>query len=285
MNEENGQAKEKCPEEKGDNTHPPVSAVNTVESNKEDPKGTENGRSAARLQQVSKLSGFKKWLFKITAAEVGMLLLTGAIVYATFQYTKYARRQWTVMRDQLPEIRTQAEAAKSSADTAKEAVHLSERAYITIGTPQLDYKRNAVTIAVNNTGRIPSGATDIIMHEFTVNLSSPAQPTIDLKKDAIEGHWNRSRFNSVPTGTPFAVTVVAPKMSRTRLENTHQQILLVGFTSYNDGFPDTPVQKWPFCIGITYMTPRKEVSLSVCDPAVYLPTAEAADGYPNNESR
>ena len=45
-----------------------------------------------------------------------MLVLTVVIAISTTCYTKYAKRQWRVMRDQLPELHTSAEAAKSAGD-------------------------------------------------------------------------------------------------------------------------------------------------------------------------
>ncbi len=130
MNEKDGQIQENDAEEKGGNTHPPVSDVNPEESRKNGPKGTEQGEPSKPLQQVSKWSRFKEWLFRITVAELGMFILTLVIAGSSIYYTKYAKRQWKVMRDQLRELHTSAEVGKNSADSTAKEVELQNRPWV-----------------------------------------------------------------------------------------------------------------------------------------------------------
>jgi hypothetical protein len=130
MNEENGKIEENPPEEKGGDTHPPVSDVRSEESYNGGPKGTEQSDNPASLQQISRWSRFKKWFLKITVAEAGMLVLTLAIAASSVVYTKYAKRQWKVMRGQLPELHTSAEAAKDAAKAETKQLEMSERPWV-----------------------------------------------------------------------------------------------------------------------------------------------------------
>src|SRR5580693_8872226 len=79
-------------------------------------EGAKHGKETEALSQIPRLARLKQWASKITIAEFGMLVLTVVIAISTTCYTKYAKRQWRVMRDQLPELHTSAEAAKSAAD-------------------------------------------------------------------------------------------------------------------------------------------------------------------------
>ncbi len=101
MNEENGQIPEKLPEEKSGETHPPVPAVDTAESNKDAAESADLRAELATLEHLSRWARFKKWLFPITAPEAGMFLLTLVIAGSTTCYTIYAKRQWKVINDQL----------------------------------------------------------------------------------------------------------------------------------------------------------------------------------------
>jgi hypothetical protein len=61
-----------------------------------------------------------------------MVLLTLTIAVSSVYYTKYAKRQWKVMQDQLPELKMSAIAAKSAADTAAANLVLGQRPWVKI---------------------------------------------------------------------------------------------------------------------------------------------------------
>jgi len=104
---------------------PNVAIVPTAESEKNRLKGAEGGGNPTDLHKVSRWPRFKRWLFTATSAEVGMFLLTLVIAGSSIYYTKYAKRQWKVMRDQLPELQKSATAADLNARLAQ----LEERAW------------------------------------------------------------------------------------------------------------------------------------------------------------
>lgn len=213
----------------------------------------------------------KHWLDYVTFG----LELLGLIVLCI--YAGYTIKIYCANRDA-------ANAAQSAAITAKEAVHLSERAYITIGNPQIDFKTKTVTLNVVNSGRISSGSADVIAHAFIMNVTDPHAPMIYLK-DAVEKSWNRSHYPSVPIGSPFQLNHVFKKMDETTFNAGRQHIIIVGSAFYNDGFPDVPIQRSAFCMDAIFNTAMKRILMTPCDPDVYLPAAEIADGYPNNEDK
>jgi hypothetical protein len=185
---------------------------------------------------------------------------------------------------QATAAQTTAGATKSAADTAKDALHISERAYITLSNPQLNYSKHSVTLAVNNTGRIPSGPTEIVVHVLVVDIAEPLQPTMNLN-NAVQRVWKRSRFGSVPVGNPFQVNQAAlDKMDESKVGTGHQHVIVVAVVTYNDGFPNTPLQKSMFCLDSYFNMPMNETLVTPCDAAEYLPISESVDGYPNNET-
>lgn len=188
-------------------------------------------------------------------------------------YAAYTIKIYSANRDA-------ADAAHDAAITAKEAIHLSERAYIPIAPSQFDLATSTITLSVTNSGRISSGSVDLTLHAFIMN-TDPSQSIIYLK-DAVERGWKGSHYSSVPIGAPFQVGHVFKKMDPGLFNTGKQHVIVVGFAIYNDGFPDTPSQHSPFCMDAIFNTVMKRTQMTPCDPAVYLPAAEIADGYPNN---
>jgi len=186
---------------------------------------------------------------------------------------------------QLEQMKIAANAAKDAAQTAKDSVHLSERAYITLGSPQLDLAKKIITVAVTNSGRIPAGAANVVLHGVIAKLPTPFAETYNVPGSAIEKGWQHHAFDSIEPGTPHSIIVPLHMMDKGAIEKGQQVDIVVGFVSYNDGFPDTPTQRWNFCVNTVYHFTLKQVFLTNCDPNMFLPAAELADGYPNNESR
>jgi archaellum component FlaF (FlaF/FlaG flagellin family) len=205
------------------------------------------------------------------------LRLEGVGLFVLIVYTIFTGMMYFANRDA-------ANAAQSAATTAKEAIHLSERAYITIALSQFDVKTKTVVFSATNSGKIASGGADVIVHAFIINSPDPGQPMMYLK-DAIEMGWKRSHYASIPIGTPFHIIHVFKKMDESTFDKGKQHVIVVGFANYNDGFPDTPSQQSTFCMDAIFNTFMKRAQLTPCDAAVYLPAAEIADGYPNNEDQ
>ncbi len=128
MNEENRQPARQATDEKSTDPHLPV--VRPAESNEGGPKGTEHAKDSQAHHYVSRWARFQESFLRITIAEAGMLLLTLSIAISSVIYTRYAKRQWKVMNDQLPSLQDSAKAAKSAADTAVKQLEMSERPWV-----------------------------------------------------------------------------------------------------------------------------------------------------------
>jgi len=175
-----------------------------------------------------------------------------------------------------------ADAAKSAADTARDALHVSERAYINIATPKIDAAQGLFYLPIQNTGHIPSGIAQIIVHEATFN--APAINPEDISS-AAEKHWKKQDFISIAPGMPLQINVLLPAASAQKLIDGQQIVIVAGSISANDGFPDTPQRNGLFCwFSISHLNP-KELNVMPCDPKVFVPQLEKIDGYPNGEQQ
>jgi hypothetical protein len=194
MNEENGQPQEKRAKEKSDDACPPVSIIHTAESDEEGPQGTEQSKETTTLNHTSRWNRTKKWLSQITVAEAGMLLLTVAIAGSSIVYTKYAKRQWRVMRDQLPELHTSAQAAKDAADTSRDALVRSSRPWIgVVGIPVvLDLRPSpdnklalvaSMSMTVKNYGPSPALYVNVFPDTF-IPVAMDSKGSLEETKEA-----------------------------------------------------------------------------------------------------
>jgi hypothetical protein len=202
-----------------------------------------------------------------TKAVIIQLIFDFLLMAATTTYAVFAIKQWQALR--------------LGNEQTKIALHVSERAYLTIN-PMFDIDKGVVTLTLNNGGRIPSGQSDVVIHEATVNQMNTSAPA-DVGH-AIERHWKRARFDSAPPGNVFSITIPIPKFSKPEIEKGTQSITVVGRVNYGDGFPDDPQQQWSFC----YQSVRQVVLNQTfvipfpnCQSAIAV--MEHLDGYPNNE--
>ena len=176
---------------------------------------------------------------------------------------------------------TAADAAKSAAITASKTLHISERAYLTADNVQLNSSTGVVTIFFNNSGRMPSGEVEIILHNATFNAEANEFPT---STNMVDKSWKRHRPASFAPGPRVDLAIPIKQYSRTRMEKGRQIIMLAGRIIYNDGFPDDPRQEWPFCFQTTFHFIVNQLLWYPCDARLTLPDLEKLDGYPNNES-
>lgn len=200
----------------------------------------------------------------------------------THELAVQAKNQADRVADQLPELRKSARAAESGAATARDALHVSERAYLIDVYPHVEYIRRIVTVNIANIGRIPSGTVEVIAHAFVIHLEDIAQPKFTLN-DAIERRWARHHIVSIAPGVPYAVDQGLKQMDGAEITTGHQQVIFVGSVEYNDGFPNTPTQREFFCVDVHLSLTQNQVIPDSCDPYRYLMGAEQADGFPNNE--
>jgi hypothetical protein len=177
-----------------------------------------------------------------------------------------------------------ADAAKSAANTAKDALHISERAYVVTGHPTIDTDTKIVTLPIINSGHIPSGNVNAIIHQAALSISTPdGSPKRVFGTGAC---WKHFEMESVPTvGQTMSFNLRVPSLSVADLGSGHQQIVIVGTIMYNDGFSDDPDQPSLFCYGYGLLPPSNGLEWPLCDPNLYLRDAIAADHYPQNECK
>lgn len=170
---------------------------------------------------------------------------------------------------------TSARAAGSAAKTAQDTLHVSERAYITDGGVQLDTAKTVLTLPLINSGHIPSGTVETSLYEATFD-NTPLVPIVPLSSILERKHLITNLKSMIP-GSPFSIAIPIPKVSAESLSQGKQVIIIVGSISYNDGFPDTPTQRYPVCTQTLYQTVVKQFYWVPCDATAKLPIFEAMD--------
>lgn len=176
------------------------------------------------------------------------------------------------------DTRTLAESTKSSAQTAKEALHISERAYITWSNPVLHIARKMITIPITNAGRIPSGRVTAIIYEDTMTVPA-GQVGEAVRAFRLDRHKSIINITSVPpSSTPVSsLEIPVEFVDLSALQHSTQKIQLVGTITYNDGFAGSPIQKVLVCINNIYNEVAKEVNIVACDGTNILPGYESMD--------
>jgi hypothetical protein len=193
------------------------------------------------------------------------LLAFGAAGY----YAWIAKQQWRAML--------------IANEQTKTALHVTQRAYITTGAPQLDLAKGAVYLPLSNGGHIPSGDIEVVVHEAVFN--QPIPDSLPYAKFAVEKSWKRHRLPPSPPGLNFGIVIPTLAASKPKLEAALQAIIIAGVVSYSDGFPDDESQQWPFCMQTTYHHVLKEIIWVPCDGKAITPQLESLDGYPLYEQK
>jgi hypothetical protein len=165
--------------------------------------------------------------------------------------------------------RDAADAAKSAAKTADQAMHISERAYLFIDHPVFNLGMKSVFLPITNSGRIPSGRVEITTHYVVANLKSQTQPKVELK-DSSEHRKAVLEYESISTGTPITTNQTLNTVDVKRVTAGVQRIYVVGYITYNDGFPETPIQKYTFCMDEGANRIRGDIEITSCDFATYM---------------
>ncbi len=177
-----------------------------------------------------------------------------------------------------------ADATKSAAQTADQTLHVSQRAYITTGSPDLDLGRGMVHVPLLNGGHIPSGPINVILHEITYSYPTPDR--VGVQSTSSERHWNQQGLPAVPPGiAPFRYSTTIPSAVSVQLQSGLQSVFIAGVVSYNDGFEGTKERYWQFCFNTSLRGTPKELVWVSCDAATILPKMIEQDGYPKNEDQ
>jgi hypothetical protein len=191
--------------------------------------------------------------------------------------------QTSIQRDAASATQDAANAAKRAADIANETLHITQRAYITVPTPTLDFDRHTVTISLVNVGHIPTGPITGEMHEATFPVADPGQYLGNVPTDEL--HWNRANLAAIPQDTHIDIGVIVPALLKEAYDSGHQEFIVAGFITYTDGFPKSPQIKIPICWRSQFHLVLKVPAIRSCDADYFLPNMIKADGYPNNEQK
>lgn len=193
---------------------------------------------------------------------------------------KQADRTKTVAEQAI----VQAKAASSAAETAKEALHVSERAYLGIEVPTLDETTKAILMPLQNTGRLPTGIVEMTLHEATFKIS--AENAEIAASNLEEYHWSKGTFQSIePNSARFRIKENLPAVSFQDLRAGSQSVVVAGEISYNDGFPNTSRQSFTYCMHTYFLYDVKTFDMVSCDPKAFLPMLKKMGGYPAHEQK
>ena len=182
------------------------------------------------------------------------------------------------MKDQADETKTiasqaiiQAQAARSAAQTAKDALHVSDGAYIVDGSVQIDWSRKVIFIPIENRGHIPSGQVHVILHisQFTKNPGGGTSAQMNWTE-----FWLKSLTDSAPVTSPQII--FDPLKARSGVQYFHIGIEI----EYYDGFPDTPLRRKEdtFC---SFHPETNSFLFGPCPITNMLEQLKKGDGYPN----
>lgn len=184
---------------------------------------------------------------------------------------------------------TESTAAKSAADTAKNALHVSERAYINVNSPQFEFSSDNLVITFINIGHIPSGALSVQFFEasYSVDLEGAvaAGPNALAPSTLIERHWHSTSLPTVAANSFTAFRLDIPAITADGINSGHQMVRVGIILSYNDGFPDTPVREQRLCQWSVYDLKSQTTMFAQKDPVKDLNNLIAIVGYPQNEEK
>jgi len=188
------------------------------------------------LEHISRWARFKEWASKITVAEAGMLLLTLAIAGSSIAYTKYAKRQWKVMGNQLREMQKSNEMERRRAEDQEEAVVRLHTYGLAVG----DYVEHVNAV---NSGKFKArnveGHVDVSLND----ASNIAHKIRDLGNVDISTTELRGTDGSVVQETNLSLTA----NDWQQLADTNLVIIETGHIRYENGFGR--IIDEPYCEG------------------------------------
>jgi hypothetical protein len=185
----------------------------------------------------------------------------------------------------------QAGASQSAADTAREALHISEKAFVDAGSPVFDSSMKLVSVPMENAGRTPSGRVETIVYNITFAQLSPT--VIDAENnpvgygDIVERSKGITHFDHItPTtlrGSQLSINMTLPKSNPDLLRTGAQQVLIVGTVRYNDGFQNSQDSFSYICFVSFYRNETKNLVWTPCNANRYFEYVEGMDwaGYTN----
>lgn len=270
----------------------------------DDPEGDK--ATAKKLEDIAK---GERWLIGIGIAGVLVNLLLGSIYYQQLTQMRVATeasRQAVqlahdtldynasqfdrAMRQTINQTSSQyratqesivsARAAQSAAQTAIDTLHIAQRAYISTGTPSMNFTAGTIHIPLINSGHIPSGLIQIKTFEVTADVRDPSNIRDGT---VIEKHWMPSTKQAFQIGQGIGFEFPIRMATAEKVAAGTQYFIIAGNITYNDGFPDTPPQHWDFCFQTVYNPKSKTDIVGICESSIEIPKLMKIIEYPNNE--
>jgi len=137
----------------------------------------------------------------------------------------------TEAQKQTPGIIKQATAAETAANIARDTLHVSQRAYLTVPTPTVDPDRKIFSIMILNEGHMPSGPVHAIFNEAMISVINLLSAHADVK-NASEKHWTDTPIHEIFQQTHHDIGVVLPELDRDAYKSGHQIIVVTGFVTF-----------------------------------------------------
>jgi len=153
------------------------------------------------------------------------------------------------MQAQTAEQGEAASAALQSANTAKEALHVSERAYLVRGKVETDLEHKVLTVNIENVGHIPTGDIHVVGHLAVVE-QVPFAPEGLVR--ILEASRIESDMPSFPPGAPQPIKLTSKSWDPDLYKMGIQGLAIVLTLTYNDGFPDEPDRTLKICTKSAY---------------------------------
>jgi hypothetical protein len=177
---------------------------------------------------------------------------------------------------------TAAGAAKSAAITAKDTLHIAQRAYIFTGVPSMNYAEGKMHIPLINSGHMPSGPIQIKAFQVTVDVQDPSH----LRSGkVIDKHWIPLTRHAIEIGQLMSFSVPVRKAIADKVATGLQYVVVAGTITYDDGFVERLPQHWDFCFQTLYNPKSKIDEVTVCEPSIEIPKLMKIIEYPKNEDR
>jgi hypothetical protein len=148
-------------------------------------------------------------------------------------------------------------AAVSAADTAKDALHISERAYIAALPPELDVPHKLLTLSFVNNGHIPTGRAQATLFAITHPGSTP------------EGHWSKTEYSEIQPrgeGQEAQLTLGLEALDINQFSAGRQIVTVAGTIAYDDGFKT--IQTTDICYHSLFVQVSNKFEWVPCAPAI-----------------
>lgn len=173
----------------------------------------------------------------------------------------------------LGQMKEQTKAQANAAETAKETLRVSERAYLAIGGLTMSGNPMHLIMPMINTGHIPAKDVSVLVFEETIFSNT----------NFLEGHWSQFEFKEeIPPGNALYSITTSSGADADEVAKGAQIVTVAGSVEYNYGFPKTPNETTWFCFHSIYDEGVKTSRFMPCDTEAMIPIMKKDIQYPHN---